>query len=340
VKDLQHLTDDAPRAGLRQVLLADGSLELRAASGAANLVERWLPHLPPTEPNPINAVSVLAVDVDPEHRAETAPPGTPTLTLGRIGLWLDSESNTAQLSGAPDGARGKIYLAVPGATITAPANNEPDVIADVFGMLTITAALLLGRLGRALVHAAAVVSPESGEAWLLVGDAHSGKSTTTANLIRAGWRYLSDDHVVLSRDSDGRILAEGWPRDFHLDEGWERGGPTGRRGVIAFSEVAPDRWTRVAALGGVIFPRVDAARPTRWAPCPGADALGRLVRQSPWLLADREAGRGGLELLRRCVMLGAAELRLGLDTFGDPALLDSCVASLTGQAREALRARL
>lgn len=325
---------------MRQMLLADGSLELRAGPGAAPLVERWLPHLPPTEPNPTNKVSVLAVDVDPQHTAQAAPPGTPTLTLARIGLWVDNEKSTAHLSGAPGGSYGKIDLALPRAAITAPASDEPDVIADVFGMLTITAALMLGRLGRALVHAAAVVSPESGEAWLLVGDAHAGKSTTTANLIRAGWRYLSDDHVVLSRESDGRVVAEGWPRDFHLDEGWERGAPTGQRGVVAFSAVAPDRWTRVAPVGGVIFPRVDAGRRTQWAPSKGADALGRLVRQSPWLLADAGIGRGGLELLRRCVMLGAAELRLGVDTFGDPAVLHNCVASLTAETTAGQTLRL
>src|SRR5207245_6776974 len=79
---------------------------------------------------------------------------------------------------------------------------EPEAAGDVYSMLTVATALLLAGLGRALVHAAAVVHPDGG-AWLLVGDARSGKSTTCATLVSAGWGYLSDDQVVLEAREDG-----------------------------------------------------------------------------------------------------------------------------------------
>jgi hypothetical protein len=68
---------------------------------------------------------------------------------------------------------------------------------DVFAALTVAAALLLNRQGKLLLHAAAFVAPD-GLAWLLIGDSHSGKSTTCASLMRYGLAFLADDQVVVS----------------------------------------------------------------------------------------------------------------------------------------------
>ena len=70
---------------------------------------------------------------------------------------------------------------------------------ELQGALTLSSALLLGRIGRALIHAAAVVDPFD-RGWLLVGDSHAGKTTTCATLISAGWRFVADDQVVLRTD--------------------------------------------------------------------------------------------------------------------------------------------
>src|SRR5256885_14550590 len=99
-------------------------------------------------------------------------------------------------------------------------------------MLTISAALLCAGLGRALLHAAAVLAPD-GTAWLLVGDARAGKSTTCANLARVGggggggWGFLSDDQGVLAATEQG-VVGGGGLRSFPLGEGWERGEVPGR----------------------------------------------------------------------------------------------------------------
>src|SRR3989441_8434802 len=105
---------------------------------------------------------------------------------------------------------------------------------DLYSMLTISAALLLARLERALVHAAAVVAPD-GHAWLLAGDARSGKSTSCATLAAAGWGYVSDDQVVLAAREDG-VEVEGWLRPFHLDRNGEGGEPTGERREVRSEE--------------------------------------------------------------------------------------------------------
>jgi hypothetical protein len=187
-------------------------------------------------------------------------------------------------------------------------------------MLTISAALLLGRSGRALVHAAAVVSPK-GEVWLLTGDARSGKSTTSANLISRGWNYLSDDQVIL-RGVDKGILVEGLPRPFHLDEGWGGGSPQQVRRTVDPMTLGPGRLIEAAPLGGLFFPRVNADRPTDAEDISPAHAMAALVRQSPWLLADRSAAPQVVGVLRTACGGRRYGLSLGLDTFGNANLLE------------------
>ena len=135
-------------------------------------------------------------------------------------------------------------------------------------------------------------------------------------------RYCEfNSYVVLHRDAQGRIAVEGLPRPFHLDEGWESGTVHRRRGTTDPRERFPGAWRRSAPLAGLLFPRVHADEPTALAPAGAGDALGALLRQSPWLLADRGCAPRVLALLRETALLPAHALRLGLDTYADPALL-------------------
>ncbi len=47
------------------------------------------------------------------------------------------------------------------------------------------------------VHAAGLIEPLSGTGFLLVGDSNSGKSSLTVRLANAGWKYLTDDMLVI-----------------------------------------------------------------------------------------------------------------------------------------------
>lgn len=310
------MTPSADGALAALSLLADGALRLEAEPRLLPLARRWLPLLPydATSPDPAGAVIRLAGG-KPAH---VAPAGASVVRLGAASAWVDDGAAHAELrcaggsSGTVDLARGAADLVpVPGDLA------EKGVAAwDVFCLCTLASALLLGRMGRALVHAAAIVAPDGG-AWLLAGDAHAGKSTTAVNLISAGWRFVSDDNVVLFRDADGAIAVEGWPRRFHLDEGWETGEPLHRRGEVDPHERWPGQWLRTAPLAGLLFPRVAAHLPTQLEPLAASQALGGLMRQSPWLLADRGAAPGVLSLLRAACERPARALRLGLDTYRD-----------------------
>lgn len=311
-------------------LLADGALRLEAAPALLPLVRRWLPLLPYADtPAAPGGAAIRVAAGDP---ARLSPPaGAPVVRLGAADVWVDDAAATARLrctggsAGEADLARGEAAL------VPAPGDRAPDGVAawDLFSMCTLVAALLLGRMHRALVHAAAIVAPD-GRAWLLAGDARAGKSTTVVNLICAGWRFVSDDNGVLFRGADGAPWVEGWPRPFHLDDGWEAGAPLHRRGEIDPHERWPGQWMRTAPLAGLLFPRVAAERPTELAPLPAAEALAALMRQSPWLLADRACAAEVLAFLREACERPAFSLRLGLDSYRDTARLLHVLAPLTG----------
>lgn len=306
-------------------LLEDGSLMLAVDPVLGGAVDRWLPLLPREAPEPGAATLTLASASAPPP---PPPPGRRTLALGRVQAWV--EPGQARLQS--DAVEGTVDLAGLGAELrvrTPGGERAADERAawDLFSACTLASAMLLGRMGRALVHAAAV-APAQGGAWLLVGDSHAGKTTTCANLLSGGWGFLSDDHVVLGRGRDGRVWAEGWPRPFHLDEGWEEGHTLRRRGATDPHTRWPGRWRRSAPLAGMLFPRVEAPHPTTLGPMAASDALARLVRQSPWLLADAGAAPGVLALLRDAALLPARSLRLGLDSYTSPSVLLAALAPL------------
>jgi hypothetical protein len=245
------------------------------------------------------------------------------LTLDRVRAWPEDRQGVV-LRGGLAASGGIVSLDTRRARLCVDPAREPEAAGDVYSMLTVATALLLAGLGRALVHAAAVVHPDGG-AWLLVGDARSGKSTTCATLVSAGWGYLSDDQVVLEAREDG-VQVEGWLRPFHLDFG-EGGEPTGLRREIPPAELGLEGWRRSAPLAGVILPAVFPREPTLLTPIVAADALAGLVRQSPWLLACPDTAATTLAVLRRAAERGAFALRLGLDTYRQPRRLVDRLAS-------------
>jgi len=322
------VTRHPPPPLLRTALTADGALSLAVPADARRLVDGWLPHhlalsdaaerLAADRPAAASIVAhgdVHEMPVAAGDAAATFGPVAVRASSGRLAL------DTATT------ARGDVDLAARRATLVGdPA--APDDVAAVHAMLTVAAAALLGRLARALVHAAAVVDPE-GRAWLLVGDTHAGKSTTCATLLEAGWRYTSDDHVVLSADGDAGVRAEGWPRVLHLDRGWTDGRPAGgERAAVDALARWPGRWQPAAPVGGVLLPSVDADAPTRLGPASPAERLAMLVRQAPWLFVDATAAPAMLALLQRTALLPGAALRLGRDTFRRPDRLQAVLAPL------------
>lgn len=310
-------------------LLESGQLFLDVDTRALDRVEGWLPRIPRHGANPTADAARIRVSVNPVP--PLAPTERPLFTMAGVEGHREADSGRVHLYHKRGSGWGMVDLAARRADLSvaggALAPGERDMAA--FTLLTLASALLLNRMGGALVHAAAV-APEGKGAWLLAGDSFSGKTTTSVNLIRGGWSYLSDDHVVLSAHPDGGgVGVEGWPRAFHLDEGFDRGVSTGSRGTVDPGALAPGRWRRSAPVAGLLFPRVEADRPTALERIDAGDALARLIRQSPWLLSDPPAAPAVLRLMQCAANLPAYALRLGTDTFRHPARLLEVLAPAT-----------
>lgn len=308
---------------MRVPLLEDGALALEVEPGVLPAVEPWIPRFPRDGPLAADA-SVIRVQAGPPP---PAPEGPPVLDLRALRGWVAGPEGRVVLredSGAL-GAEVDLAAGVAAVRIADPEAAAGALSVETFGALTISAALLLTRLGRALVHAAAVVAPD-GRAWLLAAGTFGGKTTTCVNLIRAGWNWLSDDHVVLGEGADGSLRAEGWPRRFNLDHGHGEGAPRSVRSRVDPERFGPGKWVRNAPLGGIFLPRVEAELPTQISRAHPAAALGRLVEQAPWLLADRAGAPRILALLQRAASLPAYDLRLGTDVYCDVKWLQTVLA--------------
>jgi hypothetical protein len=326
----------APPRTRVHALLQDGSLALSVADGAAALVAPWIPADDgAAEPAPdARWIHVRRGDV----AALTPPAETPSLEFMELRCWFDRAAARAVLLGEGGALSGTVDL--PGGTAVvhvAAGGAGQHLQARVEAALNIAAGLLLGRGGRILVHAAAFVGPD-GRAWLLPGDTFSGKSSTCANLVRAGWDYLADDQVVVGRGDGGAGLeVEGWHRAFSLDDGFASGTSLRRRSPTDPGTLGQGRWRRRAPLGGVIFPRVEAGEPTRLEPLSRAEALAGVMRQTPWHMADPDAARGVLDLLTRMVSGPVRRLRLGFDAYRDPSRLIACLRAGGVARAEAFR---
>lgn len=348
------MTSPPPASGACRDLLGDGSFRIEWEPPLLPLLEPWLPlrtgdggrgEAPPAlirvgarggdpEPEGAERVGVSREGALERSRGGASgrwrPDRPPDLGLGGVDAWVEPGGETVVARARSGAVRARIDLTGLQAHVVTrlPEDDRRGGPAPTWGplgdALTVAAAFLLGRQGRALIHSAAAVSP-AGDAWLLAGDRRSGKSTTCATLMAAGWSYASDDQVVLERTASDRPAAMGWPRPFHLDPGWWRGEPEGRRRTVDPGRLGGG-WVGRAAVAGVLLPRVDGGSETRLAPASPAEILAALIRQCPWFMADPSAARRGLDLLEAVAGLGGHWLLLGTDTFGDPEALTEVLA--------------
>ncbi|HEX8393910.1 MAG TPA: hypothetical protein VF665_16325, partial [Longimicrobium sp.] len=295
----------------RRALLQDGALALQVQDGLWNAVEPWVPRIPPRDAGGEARAWIVVQAGAPTF----APPAAaPAFELRGVDGWIGPFGQVLLME---RGRRVSAVVEPENGVATVRLNTPPGEDApalEIFAALTLVSALLLGRLCRTLVHAGAILGPD-GRAWMLAGGSFSGKSTTCVTLIRAGWNYLADDHLVLGRDQEGGLLLEGWPRRFNLDLGYQDGASRGVRNRVDSQDFGPGQWVRSAPLAGVLFPRVEAGEPTSLRPISAADALSRLMRQSPWLLADAGAAPAILRLLQDAGAAPAYDLRLGADCY-------------------------
>jgi hypothetical protein len=106
-------------------------------------------------------------------------------------------------------AAGRIRIAVVG--------DDPDSrVVAAHPLLTVALHETVKRFGRYPLHAAGLAL--GGRGVLVPGTSGAGKSTLTVALVRAGFDFLSDDTVFLTRDGEG-VVASGFPDEIDVTEG-------------------------------------------------------------------------------------------------------------------------
>ncbi len=206
-----------------------------------------------------------------------------------------------------------------------------------FGLLK-----LLRTLGIYCLHAASLVSRDGG-GLLLVGASGSGKSTLAIGLIRAGWRYLSDDAVLLRHGSQV-VEALACRRSFYVDarrsadysdlslgdEVPDSNG--GRRRKVGINESYPGNYVSRCFPRVVIFPQIKRQDQSTLKPIDSVHALGLLLAQSAPQLFDRSTMAGHLEVLKTLLQQTETyELNSGTDLYREPATLVDFIKEAQGR---------
>lgn len=249
-------------------------------------------------------------------------------------VWLQDRTAVARL----DLATHTLQLSV-----TRAALEQPELLLHSFVLIAL--AVTARTRGLFHLHAGTVVSPGNTAA-LIVGDARSGKTTTTLALVVAGWRTAGDDAAWLSLErADGGVRALGVRRPFHLrpltrqifpqlDEALTPP-PAGTVEEPKWSLDAPtvfgERWlTGAVAPTLLVLPTiVDEAR-SSIAPAAADEAFARLLRASALVLVDGlPQRREHLRVIERLLaQTRALTLRLGRDALATP----TCLATLVHSA--------
>ncbi len=207
----------------------------------------------------------------------------------------------------------------------------------IFGLLK-----LLRPSGIYGLHAAGLVA-EDGMGVLVVGQSGSGKSTLAIALVRSGWRYLSDDAVLLRSRPDG-VEALALRRHFYVVSA-----EAGDYADLPIGEERPDRCGGHRRRGGIetayppqrvgaciprvlLFSRISSEEQSALLPLDRAHALGQLISQSSPQLFDRQTMAPHLATLNLLLQQAVAyELYAGIDLREDSIALLRLLAVARGE---------
>jgi hypothetical protein len=287
-------------------------------------VARYLSYLAPglahLGPQPVCVVlHVVAAEDIPEIPPDAlalAPRGR--YDVARLGTYL-LYSLRGQGSVRVDPGAGSVSI-----WATTDHARHPDLVS---GLVSIAVLELAAHRGFFGLHAGAVAGDASG--YLLPGASGSGKTSLCLTLVREGFRYLTDDFVLLTADQ-GRVRCVPFFRTFNLDIAWAERFPElsfvsdlpplphGKR-MFDPEQSYPGshvEWARPAVL---VFPTIVAHPDSAIRRISKRDAFCRLLPQSR-LSADARVATAHVRTLETLVRdSDAFELQHGRDFLHAPA---------------------
>lgn len=177
---------------------------------------------------------------------------------------------------------------------------SPALLSQIFGCAL--HALLQPR-GLHFLHGAGLIAPNSDTGVLIVGASGSGKSTLAGRLITSGWRYLTDDLLLIGRQPDGKkppVVAHAFRRHFAVTEAalaqCGRAGE-GRGAKVVLSSSQRKRWLDPDAMWPgryapqcipqiLVFPQLTDAPTSRLAALTPQETLLSLWQETPLVNYD------------------------------------------------------
>jgi len=188
----------------------------------------------------------------------------------------------------------------------------------------------LRRCGIFEIHSAGVIPPGHDKAIMFAGPSGSGKSTLTSQLARSGWRYLSDD-ILLLQNLENEIRVGPLRRFFALTgETLEavKLSQTVRRESTGFwkARITPHEHfdsapIEEATVGSIIFPNITREQRSSLLRVTPAETMTRLLRLCPWASYDKPTSAEHLSILARLSNSDSAfVLNAGTDVLNEPQL--------------------
>jgi hypothetical protein len=305
----RHLTEALdPMARVPGLVSNNSALETAVADW---LVESRMP-LPAGFRLSLEVVDVLPVLED----ARTSfLQGSVEIRAGEPGGWVHLRW--------PGFAVARIEELRPGARVLLTRDALPDLDRLFRGFLLIVLIFLWKRDQRFHVHAGIARDPH-GRGWMLVGNSHSGKSTTIALLASRGWQVGTDD-IGFLMDCGKRMGVMGFRDRIALrPEGYQLlgapgGEPLARRNKAGFwPEDLGAEWVQTVEPDLVVFTQAIGER-TVITKAEPKEILANLIQNSLWVMFEATGATEHLELLSR---LGSQarcfRATLGPDLFSNP----------------------
>jgi len=201
----------------------------------------------------------------------------------------------------------------------------------------------LRRCGLYELHSAAVIEPRGQTGVLFVGPSGSGKSTFTLQLAAGGWRFLTDDILLLSETGEA-VAAQPLRRAFAVtDTTVSASGHPGLREAVttldrfdaskkrfAPRDFFPGGFASTCTPRVIFFPVIAARDRSTVRELSRSEAMIKLVRMCPWACYDHGTGGDHLRTLgtlaKQCQTF---ELLAGQDLLHDPARVSTLVLDRT-----------
>jgi len=198
------------------------------------------------------------------------------------------------------------------------------------------------------VHAAGLIEPLSGAGFLLVGDSNSGKSSLTVRLANAGWKYLTDDMLVI-KDEQSEVKALALRKVFSIAPSSIAASGLSQLNSALGTTVNSDRSKRRLDPSNA-FPGRFEAKCTPQVLCflsisknqnsvikeiSQSDAMIKMIKHCAWSSYDETGAAGFLKTLGRLVSQARCfQLSAGLDFLEDPLLPGKVLSRLVQSQTE------